>query len=215
MDIPWDYIIRILSAFVAGGLLGYEREYRSKPAGFRTIILIAVGSSVFALLNLTILTDSPDRIASQVVTGVGFVGAGVIFKEGLNVRGITTAATIWVAAAIGMALGFGQYWIAATTLLLVMITLIILSRLEFNILVKEEIEYAFDLATVDNSVKQLEQFFKQEGLQFSQSSFSKHAGHLKVHYRIRHTQQQYVVMQEYVLQNDAVLGFKVLSTIIP
>ncbi len=79
MEIPWGDILKIVFAFVAGALLGGEREYHDKPAGMRTIILITVGSALFSLLNLTIDTESPDRIASTIVTGVGFVGAGVIF----------------------------------------------------------------------------------------------------------------------------------------
>ncbi|WP_018615575.1 MgtC/SapB family protein [Segetibacter koreensis] len=117
MEIPWSEILKIGCAFVAGTLLGIEREYRDKPAGMRTIILITVGAALFSLLNLTINTQSPDRIASNVVTGVGFLGAGVIFKEGMNVYGLTSAATIWVAAAIGMAIGFGNYWIGFVTLI--------------------------------------------------------------------------------------------------
>ena len=130
MEIPWSDILKIALAFVAGTLLGAEREYHDKPAGMRTIILITVGSALFSLLNLTIDTQSPDRIASNVVTGVGFVGAGVIFKEGMNVHGLTSAATIWVAAAIGMAIGFGNYWIGFTTLLLTLVILTILTRVE-------------------------------------------------------------------------------------
>ncbi|MBA2760532.1 MAG: MgtC/SapB family protein, partial [Segetibacter sp.] len=128
MEIPWNDIIKILVAFAAGTLLGIEREYRDKPAGLRTIILITVGSALFSLLNLTMDTQSRDRIASNVVTGVGFVGAGVIFKEGMNVKGLTSAATIWVAAAIGMAIGFGNYWLGCTTLLLTLTVLTLLSK---------------------------------------------------------------------------------------
>ena len=128
-------------------MLGIEREYRDKPAGLRTIILITVGSALFSLLNLTIDTQSPDRIASNVVTGVGFVGAGVIFKEGMNVKGLTSAATIWVAAAIGMAIGFGNYWLGCTTLFLTLIVLTLLSKFEQFLdakLVAKEFKFCFD-----------------------------------------------------------------------
>src|ERR1044071_5379776 len=130
MIIPVEDILKIVEAFTAGALLGIEREYRSKPAGLRTLILITVGSTLFSMLSLSVISDSPDRIASNIVTGVGFVGAGVIFKEGINVRGVTTAAIIWVAAAIGMAIGFGNYWLAVSTVSMVLISLLILSKIE-------------------------------------------------------------------------------------
>jgi putative Mg2+ transporter-C (MgtC) family protein len=80
MIIPVEDILKIVEAFIAGALLGIEREYRSKPAGLRTLILITVGSTLFSMLSLSIVSASPDRVASNIVTGVGFVGAGVIFK---------------------------------------------------------------------------------------------------------------------------------------
>ena len=105
MHLDSENIIRIICAFTAGGLMGIEREFRSKPAGFRTMILICVGSCLFAIVSQS-FANNPDRIAANIISGVGFIGAGVVFKEGLHVRGITSAATIWMAAAIGMALGF-------------------------------------------------------------------------------------------------------------
>jgi putative Mg2+ transporter-C (MgtC) family protein len=105
-------LIKVAIAFIAGALLGIEREYRSEPAGFTTMILICVGSTVFTILSASFV-DNGDRIASNIISGVGFLGAGVIFKEGLTVRGITSAATIWMAAAIGMSIGLGFYAMAA------------------------------------------------------------------------------------------------------
>jgi len=95
-----EQIIQIFAALLAGAILGLEREYHNKPAGFRTMILICVSSCLFTILSVSLLGG--DRIASNIVTGIGFIGAGVVFKEGANVRGITSAAIIWMAAAIGM-----------------------------------------------------------------------------------------------------------------
>lgn len=104
------YIIRVCFAALIGGLIGLEREYRDKSAGFRTMILIAVGSAIFTIFSITIGTKygTPDRIASSIVTGVGFLGAGVILREGIRVRGLTTAASIWLVAALGMGMGNGE-----------------------------------------------------------------------------------------------------------
>lgn len=123
MEIPFQDLLKIVAAFLAGTLLGIERESKDKPAGLRTILLITVGSSLFSMINLTLDGASHYRIASTIVIGVGFVGAGVIFKQGANVRGLTSAANIWVAAAIGMAIGFSQYWHGAATLFLTLLAL--------------------------------------------------------------------------------------------
>ncbi|TMB70823.1 MAG: hypothetical protein E6J43_00905 [Chloroflexi bacterium] len=98
---------RLLLAGLLGGLIGLERELRGYPAGIRTIALVALGSCLFT--DISALLGGEDRIAAQIVTGIGFIGAGVIFREGYSVRGITTAATIWAAAAVGMAIGAELY----------------------------------------------------------------------------------------------------------
>src|SRR6266545_3468093 len=98
---------RLVLAGVLGGVIGLERELRGYPAGIRTIALVALGSCLFT--DISRLLGGDDRVAAQIVTGIGFLGAGVIFREGLSVRGITTAATIWSAAAVGMAIGTELY----------------------------------------------------------------------------------------------------------
>jgi putative Mg2+ transporter-C (MgtC) family protein len=98
---------RLILAGFLGGLIGLEREVRGYPAGIRTIALVALGSCLFT--DVSTLLGGDDRVAAQIVTGIGFLGAGVIFREGYTVRGITTAATIWSAAAVGMAIGIELY----------------------------------------------------------------------------------------------------------
>ncbi len=105
-----EEIFRLIVALVIGGVMGAEREYRSKSAGFRTIALICLGSALFTILSIKIgAPNSTDRIASNIVTGIGFLGAGVIFRETHRVTGLTTAAIIWAAAALGMGIGGGYY----------------------------------------------------------------------------------------------------------
>jgi putative Mg2+ transporter-C (MgtC) family protein len=116
-----DIILKLILAIVIGGVIGAEREYQNKSAGFRTMMLISMGSALFTIISMDIdNTNSPDRIASNIVTGIGFVGAGVIFKGDTGINGITTAATIWVTAALGMGVGAGYEWtsIAGCILLL-------------------------------------------------------------------------------------------------
>ena len=125
----WDFFFRLLVAGVLGALVGVDREYRAKEAGFRTHFLVALGSALFMIVSKygfeDVLGDEgvgldPSRVASQVVTGIGFLGAGTIIIQKLFVRGLTTAAGIWATAAIGLAVGAGQYWlgVSATALTL-------------------------------------------------------------------------------------------------
>ena len=122
--------LRLALAAVLGGAIGLEREFHRKPAGLRTNMLISLGSALFAILSVELGAGagSPDRIAAQVVTGIGFLGAGAILRTGENVHGLTTAATIWVNAAIGMAAGLGSYTVATVS---AAITLIVLALLPF------------------------------------------------------------------------------------
>lgn len=106
----WDIVARLALAAVLGAAIGLEREYRGYPAGVRTMALVCMGSALFA--EMSRLYSGDDRIAAQIVSGIGFLGAGLIFREGFSVRGVTTAATIWATAAVGVALGIEAYIVA-------------------------------------------------------------------------------------------------------
>jgi putative Mg2+ transporter-C (MgtC) family protein len=125
---PIQLMLRLLLAAGLGGAVGIEREMRQKPAGLRTNILIAVGSALFTALSIQIAHTggTPDRISAQIVTGIGFLGAGAILRSGRSVHGMTTAATIWVNAAVGMAAGAGEFLMATMT---TVITLVVLAAL--------------------------------------------------------------------------------------
>jgi putative Mg2+ transporter-C (MgtC) family protein len=112
---------RLALAAALGGLIGLERELRGYPAGIRTMALIAMGSVLFT--DVSQILGGDDRVAAGIVTGIGFLGAGVIFREGYTVRGITTAATIWASAAIGMAVGRELYLVGSLGTLLVFVVL--------------------------------------------------------------------------------------------
>ena len=116
----WEDLIKVVFSLIAGFVLGMEREWKDKSAGFKTIAIICLGSTLFTLLSYKLgagESEDATRIASYVVSGIGFLGAGVIFKEGGIVNGLTTASIIWISAAIGMSIGFGQYLTAAVFLL--------------------------------------------------------------------------------------------------
>lgn len=116
----WEDLIKIVFSLIAGFVLGMEREWKDKSAGFKTIAIICLGSTLFTILSYKLGAGNAEdatRIASYVVSGIGFLGAGVIFKEGANVNGLTTASIIWISAAIGMSIGFGQYIMGGVVLL--------------------------------------------------------------------------------------------------
>jgi len=123
---------RLLLAAGLGAAIGLEREYRDKPAGLRTNILIAVGSALFTSVSIAMSAHggTPDRIAAQIVTGIGFLGGGAILRSGIRVKGMTTAATIWVNAAIGMAAGAGEYVLAIGSTIVTLVVLVVLPPIE-------------------------------------------------------------------------------------
>ena|SRR5438067_12436125 len=127
-----DLVLRLVVAAGLGAAIGFERELRQKPAGLRTNILIAVGSALFTVMSIVLARQggTPDRIAAQVVTGIGFLGAGAILRHGTTIHGMTTAATIWVNAAVGMAAGAGQLAIATVATVVTLIVLAVLPPIE-------------------------------------------------------------------------------------
>ena len=164
----WDDIARLLAAVVLGGAIGFERELRDKPAGFRTIILICVGACVFTILSQTM--GAPDmnttRIAAQIVTGIGFLGAGAILRNRNSVFGLTTAATIWAVAAIGMAVGFGEFGLAVMGTLAILVALFIFDFVEKWVGTHRDIQiYDFVAPNADDIIVRVDGMFKNAKLQ--------------------------------------------------
>jgi putative Mg2+ transporter-C (MgtC) family protein len=146
-------LYKLLLALVMGALIGAEREYRSKSAGLRTIMLICLGSTLFTILSLKIGLSSPDRIAANIITGIGFIGAGVVFKDGNSVTGLTTAATIWVAAAVGIGIGAGYPVISFFATVFTIVILFFLIKIQnyigsFNLMREYKIVCAFKQETL-------------------------------------------------------------------
>lgn len=142
-----------------GIFIGGEREYRNKSAGLRTIILICLGSTIFTILSAKIGdTTGASRVAANIVTGIGFLGAGAIMREGLTVSGLTTASTIWVAAALGMAVGAGEYALAFYCMILTFIVLTVFGYLQqyFFSVLKKTIELHLTLESSNKSVELIE-----------------------------------------------------------
>lgn len=139
----WEFFLQLLIAAVLGGLVGLERQFHGRPAGLRTHILVCLGSAVIIIaigkLHLALqgeggelITMDPARAAAGIITGIGFLGAGTILKGRDFVVGLTTAASIWVVAAIGITIGLGQYYLAATTTILVLFALFVLDKIDIR-----------------------------------------------------------------------------------
>jgi putative Mg2+ transporter-C (MgtC) family protein len=137
MDVSgeWTMVAHMAVAALLGALIGVEREYRGYPAGVRTLALVCLGSALFTEMSWTFGPDADaSRVAAGIVAGIGFLGAGVIVREGFTVKGITTAATIWTAASIGIAVAQGYFIVA------VFVSLLIVALLELNPLTKHVLE---------------------------------------------------------------------------
>ena len=118
-----EIIVRVAASLLAGAIVGYEREKTRHPAGLRTHMLVCIGSTLITLTSLQMFPNDPARVASGIVTGIGFLGAGTIFRAKNSVRGLTTAASLWAVAGVGMALGAGAYFIAASAAVAMLLTL--------------------------------------------------------------------------------------------
>lgn len=137
----WDICLRLLCAMIVGLVIGTEREYTNRPAGMRTHILVALGACVVSITGQILFneyhllgaTPDPARLSAQVITGVGFLGAGTIMREGATVKGLTTAASIWTVACLGIAAGYGFYAVAVAGLIFALITLTILELVQHHL----------------------------------------------------------------------------------
>lgn len=127
-----DHVLRLAFAIGLGGLIGLERELRDKPAGFRTIILICLGACIFTIVSEVVggRESESTRIAAQIASGIGFIGAGAIIQNRQSIVGLTTAATVWAAAAVGMACGFGQLSLAVAATVFILVALFLFDSIE-------------------------------------------------------------------------------------
>ena len=182
--------LRLLCAMIVGTLIGVEREYTHRPAGLRTHILVALGACVVSITGEMLFTHyqalgatpDPARLSAQVITGVGFLGAGTIMKEGVSVKGLTTAASVWAVACLGIACGFGYYALALTGMLFTLITLTIFEALQRKLIHTRSVEENYILLT-DDVTKALE-LINTAGKDPKISIFDLNVEHLDQQYRI-------------------------------
>ncbi len=192
MFILQDDLIKILLAVLIGGGVGIERELHNKSAGFRTISLICIGSTLFTILSVKL---GGDRVASTIVSGVGFLGAGVIMRDEGRIKGLTTASTIWVAAALGMAIGGGYYTIAIITGVAAVVVLWLFAWFDTWIDVNGSESRTYEITCQLNKTKleQLSKIFQQCHVNISRINIFKRDNlmilHLETHSRLKNHDQ--------------------------
>jgi putative Mg2+ transporter-C (MgtC) family protein len=213
MDISvyFEEIGQVITAFVIGAIIGIEREFRSKPAGFRTMILICVGSCLYTILSKEAGGTSPDRIASNIVTGIGFIGAGVIFKEGITVNGLTTAALIWITAALGMAIGYHNYPLAVVVSIMIVIVLFVLEPVQRYINKLHRVkDYKIKILPSGVSFKEeIESFFIKYEMTFRCMKTVKENMDAVYIYRIGSKDRNYDEVNDFLLKHQDVKSFEV------
>jgi len=211
ISIYFEEAAQVSVAFIIGAIIGLEREFRSKPAGFRTMILICVGSCVYTILSKEIGGSSTDRIASNIVTGIGFIGAGVIFKEGISVNGLTTAALIWVTAALGMAIGYHNYPLAIVVSAMVVIALFVLEPVHrfINRFHKVKDYRIRTIALGCNFKEELEKFFSVNNMDFRCMKTVKDDNDAIYIYRISSPNRNYDIINQFLLNHKEVKTFEV------
>lgn len=201
-------ILKVLLALAAGACLGFEREFHDKPAGFRTLTLICIGSAAFTIVSEHYF--HMDRVASNIVTGIGFLGAGVMLKEGLTVKGITTASTIWVTAAIGMSIGVGAYELAFVVLILVLSTLVILNRFEKGLQdFSQKRSYEIVFKPGIHSVEDLENELNELGIRFTRAQLKKNQNRIVARYRVKAGRKLHSRLSSLLAASDKVEAFDV------
>ena len=204
-------LLKLVVALAIGAVIGAEREYKSKAVGFRTVILITLGSCLFTILSYTMGGDKdPTRIAANIITGIGFLGAGAIFKDGANVKGITTAATIWIAAAIGMSIGVGQYEFAFLTLIIVMIVLWGFTWLQ-NFIDRTNSNKIYKITLVGHSIqkrKELDELFKECNVKALCINNSKRNSEMILTYTVQGSREKHDKLIKHFYENTLIESFE-------
>jgi putative Mg2+ transporter-C (MgtC) family protein len=211
ISIYFEEIGQVSFAFIIGAVIGIEREFRSKPAGFRTMILICVGSCLYTIISKEAGGPTSDRIASNIVTGIGFIGAGVIFKEGITVNGLTTAALIWITAALGMAIGYHNYPLAIVVSIMIVIVLFVLEPVQRFINKLHKVK-DYKIKAIDTGIqfkKELETFFEENDMTFRCMKILKENMDAVYVYRISSPDRDYDKINNFLLTHNEVKGFEV------
>jgi putative Mg2+ transporter-C (MgtC) family protein len=209
-NMDMEIILKLLLAILIGGVIGAEREYQNKSAGFRTMMLISMGSALFTIISMDIdQTNSPDRIASNIVTGIGFVGAGVIFKGDTGINGITTAATIWVTAALGMGIGAGYEWMSIVGCAMLMPILYAFTFVEkwLDKLNKLHV-YKIVCPYREEVLEEFEKRFKAHRLKSERGVFRREGNNFSATWNVQGPEKNHRVLIHEILEDPSIKSFE-------
>lgn len=201
-------IVSMLMSVLCGGIIGFEREYKSKSAGFRTIVLISLGSTIFTIVS-GYGAGSDDRISANIITGIGFIGAGVIFKDQVSIRGLTTAAVIWTSAAIGMTTGIGYHALAFVFTILTLVILLMVSKVEklIGALQKQKIvSVTFNHSDLDR-IGDLERSLNSADIHIERLELSKDNGSLTVLWQVTARKTSFIELNERLADVHDIISF--------
>lgn len=201
-------IVAMVVSILCGGAIGFEREYKNKSAGFRTIILISLGSTIFTIVSQH-GAQTDDRISANIITGIGFIGAGVIFKDKISVHGLTTAAVIWTSAAIGMTAGIGYHALAFCLTLITLGVLLMVTRVE-RIIAQLQKEQFLSVTFRDPNFHQignLESVLQTKGLILERMEIAKDDDHLIVIFKVSGKKELLVEMSETLATRPEIISF--------
>ncbi len=200
-------IVKLLIAAGLGALIGLEREYHGKAAGLRTMMLISIGATLFTVISTKLGTDA-GRIASNIVTGIGFIGGGIIFRESNRVSGITTAATAWATAALGMCVGIGYYEIAMASSALVLFVLYVLVPVQDLINRHNQLRsYRIVCKYQQKTLKNYETLFKELGLHAKRGVQNRVGNTIIGTWSIQGPERKHDKLTKILLNDDEVLEF--------
>lgn len=213
IEIYNEDILKVLVAVLLGTIIGLEREWRGKPAGLRTLALVSAGSAIFTILShhMGVMSNGPEsditRIASNIVTGVGFLGAGIIFRGNNQVKGLTTAATVWVSAAIGMAAGSGNYSIAVVSTVIVWVVLVLMQNVEILMTrFSETLTYRVSFHEAHNAADiHYKEYFPEKGYRLDVTKYDKKAGAVIVYWTVSASRKKHGKAIDRLLNDDKVI----------
>jgi putative Mg2+ transporter-C (MgtC) family protein len=206
-----DTSIKLAVSLVLGALIGAEREYKGRNIGFRTIILITLGSTFFTIISFIIGEgNDPARVASNIVTGIGFLGAGAIFRDGISVRGVTTASIIWISAAIGMACGIAQYELAVMVTVTVLLILLGFAWVQqFIDRYNKELVYNITIPNDLALKSEIETEIKSHHLKFIWLNYTKVDQDLIIAYEISSSDKNHNQLIEFLSLSEKIKNFTV------
>ena len=205
MDIAQEDLVKFLLSFATGTIIGMEREYRSKSAGLRTMILISLGSTLFTVISVKLGGDV-SRIAANIVTGIGFIGGGIIFQEDDKIVGLTTASTVWVTAALGMCIGAGLLDLTFISFILLAFSLVAMVPLErFINLRKQRRSYRIMSSYQQKTLKRYDELFRQYGMSVKRGKQSRTGDMISGNWVLQGSEKQHEKLIKYLLNDPGII----------